>query len=539
MKGNSAESSARPAWVYVMKDIRYCMLAANGHAKQEQHGSYSLWVVTRGSGKIDMAGTVFRLEQGKCYSTPPGAASAVVSGDAGLCCYRLAFDALRTDIADGTNEPPGAGEPFPCRGEVLCHPFSQCIEHVEAIYRWRHDSDAMAVFDNHIRFQQLLRFILGQNQAAAGGTSQADAVRKSILHIEQHYTERLTVEQLAEQAAVARWKYTSIFKRMTGLTPLEYVNKIRIERAKHLLVTTNDRLYEIGQHVGFNNEYYFSRRFRQEVGISPGHYRRNHREQPRVFAPFLEDFVVALGMTPVMQGTHPGWGQQEYLGIGHVPVFDVAEGDIGALFRCQPDIILLDEGFSRWIQGERFGGLAPVHSLDHPGEDWRTTLRMASVLLGKTDLVDNIIAKYESKAGEARSRLQRTVRNGTVACLRISAAGVSLYGGPELGYTGPVLYRDLGLTPHPLVRQLASRTRKAALTVEWLARLDADHLFITFDKRHSEAPGEERDLLDSSVWRKLPAVRNRRVYEVDFWAWMNYGVIAHSRKIDDVLNALA
>lgn len=56
---------------------------------------------------------------------------------------------------------------------------------------------------------------------------------------------------------------------MTGLTPLDYVNKIRIDRAKHLLVTTNDRLYEIGQHVGFNNEYYFSRRFRQEVGVSP------------------------------------------------------------------------------------------------------------------------------------------------------------------------------------------------------------------------------------------------------------------------------
>lgn len=539
MKGNSADPSAHPAWVYVMKDIRYIMLAANGYKKEEQNGSSSLLVVTRGSGRIDMAGTGFRLERGKCYGMPPGTVSAIVSGDAGLCCYQLAFAALRADGADSENDPPAAGEPFPCRGEILCHPFSQCIEHVEAIYRWRHDSDETAVFDNHIRFQQLLRFLLGQNQATTDGTSQADTVRKSILHIEQHYTERLTVEQLADQAAVARWKYTSLFKKMTGLTPLDYVNKIRIDRAKHLLVTTNDRLYEIGQHVGFNNEYYFSRRFRQEVGVSPGHYRRSHREQPRVFAPFLEDFVVALGMTPVIQGTHPGWGVQDYLGIDHVPVFDVAEGDLGALSRYQPDVILLDEGFGRWIPGARFGRLAPVHALDHPGEDWRTTLRMAAALLGKTDKVHDIIAKYESKAVEAKSRLQCIVRDGTVACLRISAAGVSLYGGPELGYTGPVLYRDLGLTPHPLVRQLANRTRKAALTAEWLAQLDADHLFITFDKRHSEAPGEERDILDSSVWNKLPAVRNRCVYEVDFWPWMNYGVIAHNRKIDDVLNALA
>jgi ABC-type Fe3+-citrate transport system substrate-binding protein len=68
-----------------------------------------------------------------------------------------------------------------------------------------------------------------------------------------------------------------------------------------------------------------------------------------------------------------------------------------------------------------------------------------------------------------------------------------------------------------------------------LSELDAEHLFITFDRQE----GEDRELLDTPLWRSLPAVRSRCVYEVDFMAWMNYGVLSHQRKIKDVLEVLA
>jgi len=101
------------------------------------------------------------------------------------------------------------------------------------------------------------------------------------------------------------------------------------------------------------------------------------------------------------------------------------------------------------------------------------------------------------------------------------------------------LYKDLGLSPYPLVRQLASKIRRVALDPESLQKLDADHLFITFDKQHSVLEGEERRLLASPLWQSLRAVKNRCVYEVDFFSWMNYGILSHNRKIDDVLQVLA
>nr|WP_234410425.1 hypothetical protein [Caldalkalibacillus mannanilyticus] len=146
--------------------------------------------------------------------------------------------------------------------------------------------------------------------------------------------------------------------------------------------------------------------------------------------------------------------------------------------------------------------------------------------------------QYENKAREAKEVLWHSVCGQTVAFLRISACGISLYGGCKHGYTGPILYKDLGLTPHSIVLKLAGKSRKVALTQEWLEQLDADHLFITFDKRHSNTDGEERRILDSPLWKRLPAVKNKCVYEVDFLTWMNYGVISHGKKIDDVLKVL-
>lgn len=55
--------------------------------------------------------------------------------------------------------------------------------------------------------------------------------------------------------------------------------------------------------------------------------------------------------------------------------------------------------------------------------------------------------------------------------------------GEKHGYTGPVLYRVLGLTPPSSVQKFGADVRKVILSPKELAALDADHLFITFDKR--------------------------------------------------------
>lgn len=536
----TSDKAVRPALTYQMTDIRYRAGASDWQL--DGGGDHMMLVVTGGEGRIVIDGAGFKLERGKCFIAAPDMTGSVLPGRDGLTLYELDFELRR----NAESHLPSSGvspanDRFPILGEAACAPFSQCIERVESIYANRHAGDGLEPFYNHVRFLELLRFIFQQNgSAAAGGKSLRQQVESSIEQVRRHYSEPWTVERLAAAADVPRGQYTRMFKAITGQIPLDYLKGIRLDRAKQLLLMTDDRLFEIAQHVGYANEYYFGRRFKQSVGISPGQYRRNHRDNVRVVAPFLEDFLLALGITPVVQCSHAGWGKQDYLGLDEVPVFDFTADSLEALSRHRPDLIMMDGGIDRWIAFDQFNRLAPTYHVPHRGEDWRSMLRTMAELFGKTEAARSVIAAYEDKASAARALLSRPLRGQTVACLRISAAEICLYAGPEHGYTGPVLYGDLGLRPHPLVLQMTGHARRVSLTREWLARLDADHLFVAFDKSESAVEGEERERLqDDPVWRALPAVRNRRVYEVDFFSWMNYGVISHGRKIDDVLRVLA
>ncbi|MDM5352991.1 helix-turn-helix domain-containing protein [Lysinibacillus sphaericus] len=516
--------------IYHLQTISYTILSAGMQSYSNTY--YSLFILISGNGTLKTNHETIHLMKGKCVIIPPNSPVEIHIADETLCFYQLTFNTIYLSEA---HSPTSL---FTSVRELRLLPFSQCNRLLEAIYRCRQTKDEHTVFEQHVRFQELILFIFEQNRTKPLQQSDRQSVEQSIQYLHNHFGKDWTVEQLAELAGVPKWSYSRIFKDITGQIPLYYLNSIRIEKAKQLLMTTNDRVFEISQSIGFNNEYYFNRRFKEHVGISPGQFRRSQSNNVRVFAPFLEDFFVALGITPIAQFSHSKWGKQDYLGLQDVPDIDVQYGKMEHLFHYKPTLIMLDAGIERWETCLHLNKLAPICHLNNPGEDWQSTLFKIADLTGKTAMMQDIITEYEDKVQRARKILGRSVYGQSVAFLRISAIGITLYAGPDCGYTGPILYRDLGLTPDPLVWKIPLNQRKAHLTSNQLQQLDADHLFITFDKQHSIYENEERTILTSSMWKNLRAVKRNCVYEVDFLTWMNYGILSHSKKIDDVLNVL-
>lgn len=87
----------------------------------------------------------------------------------------------------------------------------------------------------------------------------------------------LTVNFLAKRANQNAEYFSRVFEKHTGTRPVVYINEKRIERAQHIISTSNISYNEIAELTGFKGQSHFSRTFKKITGFSPGQYRRKFR----------------------------------------------------------------------------------------------------------------------------------------------------------------------------------------------------------------------------------------------------------------------
>src|SRR5918911_3083301 len=92
--------------------------------------------------------------------------------------------------------------------------------------------------------------------------------------VDSRYAEPLDLDALARAAHVSPRHFSRSFRETFGETPHQYLLTRRIERARHLLRTTDLRVAEVCLAVGFNSVGSFTSTFRRHVGVSPTEYRR-------------------------------------------------------------------------------------------------------------------------------------------------------------------------------------------------------------------------------------------------------------------------
>jgi AraC-like DNA-binding protein len=100
------------------------------------------------------------------------------------------------------------------------------------------------------------------------------AVLRAIEAMKQRLGDQLTVDDLAKAALFSKFHFTRIFQRVTGVSPRRFLSALRLQQAKHLLVSTEMRVADISVYVGYNSVGTFSSRFSRSVGMSPTMYRR-------------------------------------------------------------------------------------------------------------------------------------------------------------------------------------------------------------------------------------------------------------------------
>lgn len=254
----------------------------------------------------------------------------------------------------------------------------------------------------------------------------------------------------------------------------------------------------------------------------------------RVFAPYLEDSLLKLGVTPVAQWSN-GNMVHEYLKeeLVDVPKLDFSGGlpSPEVLMSYNPDLIILHTASYAKDGGyENYAKIAPTYVFSNASGDIEKTLGTLGELLGKSTEADTALKAYEQKVSEAKEKIAASAEGKKVAIIRFAAKGVSLMGGNYL--CGYVLNQQLGIE----MTELTDKENSLDVSMEVLPQMDADYIFVI--NAYDQGTERLKEMSDSAIWKSIPAVKQGHVIEMNDEYWLGSGLIAYEKIINDTVKIL-
>ncbi len=160
----------------------------------------------------------------------------------------------------------------------------------EHVFPIRAAKDCTLLFDRIIRELQLKRggfltltalymeellILLSRNISdQQSGRSQNLIVEQAMIYFHKEYQNPISVQEYADQNNISCCWFIRSFRQHTGMTPVQYLTSIRINKAKELLNTGSFNVSQTAAAVGYDNPLYFSRVFKKNTGISPKAYQK-------------------------------------------------------------------------------------------------------------------------------------------------------------------------------------------------------------------------------------------------------------------------
>ncbi|WP_416828715.1 AraC family transcriptional regulator [Ectobacillus polymachus] len=143
---------------------------------------------------------------------------------------------------------------------------------LEELVHGRNSTSVEEKLKQPLTFYQFLLFV--QKEALVIPSAAEKVSELTASYIRLHYKEDLKMVNVAKHLHYHTDYITRCMQKTMGITPLQYVNEIRLLEAKRKLALTMDKIKHIAYESGFHDEAYFSRLFRKKEGMSPQEYRR-------------------------------------------------------------------------------------------------------------------------------------------------------------------------------------------------------------------------------------------------------------------------
>ncbi|MEW9677033.1 iron-hydroxamate ABC transporter substrate-binding protein [Lentibacillus sp. L22] len=260
------------------------------------------------------------------------------------------------------------------------------------------------------------------------------------------------------------------------------------------------------------------------------------KEAKHVIAPYHEDTLLALGITPVAKWAI-GKSVQGYLEpeLKDVPSIEW-NLPLEQVLNQDPDLIILENNLDSYKGSyEDYNKIAPTYVMNKETTDnWQKQLETFGKLFGKEDKAKEVLKQYKDKVAKASEEVKDAIGDETAAVIWVSGDEYFVF--EHNRHSAEVLYSELGVKVPALIEELGdAETAWNPMSIEKLSELDADHVFLLAEKGES---GVET-LNKSTVWQSTPAVKKGNVYHLqDPSNWTNQGLLASEKTIDDIVKAL-
>jgi len=233
---------------------------------------YRLWYIKEGEGLLSAEGKAYEVHAGQLYLLPPGSElslDSLAQPEIGIywCHFRASmgdsqfFELLQLPFCVDSVH----GERIMASFDSLIHAFHSTSLSSDLRVR----AGMLEIIAYYLDYCQLQEEILRRIDSL-------EMIQRVLEYIDGHLAGTIGVEELAKLAYLHPNYFISFFKNAVGLSPIQYVNKRRMEEARKLLEQTDRAVNEVAGQVGLQN-HYLSRLFKQYMGLSPSHYRRIFR----------------------------------------------------------------------------------------------------------------------------------------------------------------------------------------------------------------------------------------------------------------------
>jgi AraC-like DNA-binding protein len=231
------------------------------------------------------AGDVFFINPGEehTYAFAPGQQIEIIN-----CLFlpSLIGDSLLRELGVSQSMDYFYVHPFLQKSERFVHRLNLHGPEAETILTilesmMREVNERKAGFDTIIRLKMIeLQLLLSRYYSLRQMTAPSSRREENRImarrirgYLERNFDQKITVPQLAAVFNISARQLNRLIRQETGMSTIDLLHSIRIDRAKHLLAESNEKVIAVASMVGYDDPSFFSRLFMRKVGCSPGNYR--------------------------------------------------------------------------------------------------------------------------------------------------------------------------------------------------------------------------------------------------------------------------